>query len=91
MKTSFLRRTGTVLLPLGLAACMSPSPHVDRNLGRSVTDMRSAQILNPSADRNMVPPLGMDGGAAKAAYDQYQKSFKAPEKNSNTFLIGVGR
>jgi hypothetical protein len=91
MNQPFLRCAGTALLTLSLAGCIASAPHVDRNLGKAMTDMRNAQILNPSADRNMAPPLGMDAGAAKSAYDQYQKSFKAPEKNSNSFLIGVGR
>ncbi len=91
MNHHFLRAAGTALLPLTLAACMAPAPFVDRNIGKVVTDMRNAQVMNPGADRNMAPPLGLDGPAAKAGYDQYVKSFKAPEKNANTFLIGVGR
>jgi hypothetical protein len=79
------------LLPLTLAACMAPAPYAERNLGHAVTDMRNAQIMNPAAERNMAGPLGLDGPASKAAYDQYVKSFKAPEKNANSFLIGVGR
>ncbi|KQZ44886.1 hypothetical protein [Duganella sp. Root1480D1] len=88
MNRSLLR---AALLPLVLAGCMSPTPNVDRNLGMAATDIRNAQIMNPGADRNMAPPLGLDGPASKAAYDQYVKSFKAPEKNANSFLIGVGR
>lgn len=91
MTQHFLRAAGTALLPLTLAACMAPTPYVDRDFGKSLTDMRHAQILNPSADRNMTAPAGIDGAAAKAGYDQYQKSFRTPEKNNNTFLIGVGR
>ncbi len=79
------------LLPLTLAACMAPAPYVERNLGHAATDIRNAQIMNPAAERNMAGPLGLDGPASKAAYDQYVKSFKAPEKNANSFLIGVGR
>lgn len=91
MKRPFLRAAGAALLPLTLAACTAPAPHLERHLGQAATDMRQAQILHPAASRNMAPPLGMDAGAAKAAYDQYLKSFKAPDKNANTFLIGVGR
>ncbi|SFF92710.1 hypothetical protein SAMN05518865_106102 [Duganella sp. CF458] len=91
MKSSFLRCAGAALLPLTLAACMSGTPYVDKNLGMAATDLRNAQIMNPGADRNMAPPLGLDGPAAKAGYDQYVKSFKAPEKNTSSFLIGVGR
>lgn len=91
MNHSLLRAAGAVLLPLGLAACMAPTPYVDRNLGKSMTDMRNAQVLNPGADRNMTAPNGMDASTAKLGYDQYQKTFKAPDKSTNTFLIGVGK
>jgi hypothetical protein len=79
------------LLPLALAACSAPAPHVERNLGMATTDLRNAQVIDPAAGSGKPAPTGMDGVAAKSAYDQYQKSFKAPEKNANTFLIGVGR
>jgi len=88
MNRNYLR---AALLPLALAACVAPAPNVDHNLGMATADLRTAQILNPGAERNAKVPNGMDGTAAKSAYDQYQKSFKAPEKNTNTFLIGVGR
>jgi len=91
MKRSLLRTAAIALLPLTLAACMAPTPYVDRDLGKSMTDMRHAQYINPSADRNTTAPAGMDATAAKSGYDQYQKSFKAPERNNNTFTIGIGK
>lgn len=91
MNHSLLRMASIALLPLTLAACLAPAPYVDRDLGKTMTDMRHAQYINPGADRNMAVPAGMDATAAKSAYDQYQKSFKAPEKNGSTFLIGVGK
>lgn len=89
MKPAFLHAAGAALL-LGLAGCMAPAPYIDAHLGEAATDMRNAQIMNPGASKNMAAPNGMDGQAAKAAYDRYQKSFKAPEQNANTFTIGVG-
>jgi hypothetical protein len=85
------KRIAAALLPLFLAACTAPAPHVDRNLGMAATDLRNAQVIDPAAGSNKPAPAGMDGVAAKSAYEQYQKSFKAPEKNTNSFLIGVGR
>ena len=91
MNQHFLRAAGVALLPLSLAACSTPAPHTDRILGQSVNDMKHAQFLNPGADRNMTAPAGMPANTAKLGYDQYVKSFKAPEKNNNTFVIGLGR
>ena len=84
MNPSFLRAAGTALLPLTLAACAAPAPHADQVLGRSLTDM------NPGADRNMATASGMPAATAKLGYDQYLKSFKAPEKTSG-FTIGLGK
>jgi hypothetical protein len=91
MKTEYLRIAAIVLLPLALAACMATTPNVDAHLGEAATDMRHAQVLNPAASGNRAVPSGMDGVAAKSAYEQYQKSYKAPEKNTTSFTIGVGR
>jgi hypothetical protein len=91
MKHALLRIAAIALLPLGLASCLAPAPYVDRDLGKSMTDMRHAQYINPGADRNMTVPNGLDATAAKSGYDQYEKSFKAPEKNSTSFTIGVGK
>lgn len=91
MKPAFLRAGGAVLMVLGLASCMAPAPWVDAHLGEAVTDMRNAQVLNPTAGQRTTVPAGIDGNAARDAYENYQKSFKAPEKNNNSFSIGVGR
>ncbi|MYN03070.1 hypothetical protein GTP41_13250 [Pseudoduganella sp. DS3] len=90
MSHSFLRAAGTALLPLTLAACAVPAPHADKVLGQSLTDMKNAQVINPAADRNMATASGMPAATAKLGYDQYIKSFKAPEK-TNGFTIGLGK
>lgn len=90
MNPSFLRAAGTALLPLTLAACTAPAPHADKVLGQSLTDMKNAQVINPAADRNMATAAGMPAATAKLGYDQYIKSFKAPEKTSG-FTIGLGK
>lgn len=91
MKHALLRIAAIALLPLGLASCLAPAPYVDRDLGKTATDMRHAQYINPGADRNMTVPAGLDATAAKSGYDQYEKSFKAPDKNTANFTIGVGK
>jgi hypothetical protein len=34
---------------------------------------------------------GLDGQAARSAYDNYQKSFREPVPQSGALAIGVGR
>lgn len=86
MNRSFLR----ALLPLALAACSAPAPHTEQVLGHALTDLKNAQIINPGADRSTATAAGMPAATAKLGYDQYQKSFKAPEKTSG-FTIGLGK
>lgn len=71
-----------------LAGCATPGngPH----LGQSVNLMMAQQTMDPQAALNTNPVKGLDGKAAKSAYDAYQKSFKTPEPQSNSFTIGVG-
>ncbi|WP_342113826.1 hypothetical protein [Pseudoduganella sp. OTU4001] len=91
MNHRYYLRAGSVLLPLALAACSAPAPHTDQVLGHSLTDMKNAQVINPAADRNMATVSGMPASTAKLGYDQYTKSFKAPEKNTGGFTLGLGK
>jgi len=74
-----------------LMACSSPTPRLDAHFGESVTDMQKMQVLHPGAERTAAVPTGIDGKAAASSYEQYQKSFKAPEPKTNVFTIGVSR
>lgn len=81
-------RAISTLLLLAITGCVSTSP-VDRHFGEAVNMMKAQQTLNPTAALNADPVRGIDGQAAKSAYDQYQKSFKTPEPQPNAFTIGV--
>ena len=59
-------------------------------LGASVSLTMAQQVLDPAAGMNRDPVSGMDGQAAKSAYDHYQKTYRAPEPQPNVFTIGVG-
>ena len=78
-----------VLLALVTSAC-GTTPRLDRQFGRSVASLRTQQVINPQASGNRDPVAGMDGRAANAAYETYQKSFTAPMPQSAAFTIGVG-
>ena len=72
------------------AGCVTRSPVTDLHLGESVSLLKSHQILNPKAGLNQDPVAGIDGKAAKSAYDEYQKSFRVPVQQPNALSIGVG-
>jgi len=91
MNRPFARAAGIALLPITLAACSVPAPYMDAHIGQALSDMQKAQTLNPGADRNTTAPHGMAASTAKLTYEQYQKSFKAPEPRSSGFVIGLGR
>ena len=63
---------------LAVTGCVSPTPRLDHDFGKSVSLLKAQQILNPEASRNTDPVQGMNGKAAKSGYDEYQKSYQAP-------------
>lgn len=78
---------------LGLAVLLAgcgTTPRLDRQFGSSVAALRVQQSVHANAPLNRDPVAGMDGQAASAAYDSYQKSFSAPTPQPAAFTIGVG-
>jgi type IV pilus biogenesis protein CpaD/CtpE len=61
-------------LALLLSACAT-TPQADARFGQSVRAAVSAQIAQPDAARNPRPVLGIDGRAARAAQEHYERSF----------------
>lgn len=80
----------SLLLLLAVSGCSSMTPMLDRHFGESVNLAKAQQTLHPEASRNQDTVRGMDGKAAKSAYDAYQKSYTTPPPPSNVFAIGVG-
>ena len=78
------------MLVLATTSGCAGTPRLDRDFGRSVTALRTQQVFNPQAALNRDPVAGMDGKAANAAYESYQKSFTAPVPPTAAFTIGVG-
>ena len=91
MKRTHFFFTGALCgVALAVAGCVSLTPNLDSHFGEAVNQLKAQQTLYPEASRNTDPVSGMDGKAAKSAYNQYQKSYRAPEPPSNAFTIGVG-
>ena len=74
-----------------LSACVTTTPNYDARYGDSVQIAQARQTLDPAATmRNATNTVaGMDGRAARAAYDHYLFSFIRPEAQTNAFTIGV--
>jgi len=72
-----------------LAGCAT-SPELDRQFGDSARQNTAQQTLHPQAALNTAPVNGMDGRAAAAAYDNYQRSYTTPVADTGTLSIGVG-
>jgi len=80
---SLRRRWGLALglagwLALGLWGCCGH--HTERDYGRSVTNNRIAQIVNPEAGQKVEVGVGLPPEAAVNTYETYNKSFKPTEK-----------
>ncbi|OEZ56735.1 hypothetical protein [Duganella sp. HH105] len=82
-------------LPLActLAACAlqttPTTPHWDRNFGVAARATLAQQVVHADAGRNGDPVAGMDGRAAHAAYERYQKASSEPSPQPSAFTIGV--
>jgi len=88
--TTTLTRFTLVLAIAALAACASRSPHNDKQFGMAARSSVQQQILHPGVPSSQ-SVTGMDGAAAKSAYDNYQKSYKDPVPQTGALAIGVGR
>jgi hypothetical protein len=74
-----------------LTACVSTTPNYDARLGDAVQISLARQTIDPGATaRNASKDVaGVDGRAARAAFDRYLFSFIKPEPQANVFAIGV--
>jgi type IV pilus biogenesis protein CpaD/CtpE len=82
MNTIFPMPAVRAALPLGLALLLAgcaTTPRLDRQFGDSVRATLAQQVANPAAAHNPNPVNGIDGRAARAAQEQYEKSFGKAE------------
>jgi type IV pilus biogenesis protein CpaD/CtpE len=80
---------GVALLALALQGCRT-SPRIDDHFGEAVRANLAAQAVNPAAAANTNPAAGIDGHAARAAQQRYEKSFEQAEQASTPSIVGIG-
>jgi hypothetical protein len=73
-----------------LAACASTTPNWDQQFGSNARIALARQIIDPGAGRNTDPVAGMDGRAANAGYERYQRAFSGTTPQAPTFIINSG-
>ena len=87
MRTIFIRWAALALLACGAPGCVSTSPEWDARFGAATRSNLAAQVLDPSGAASGNPALGLDGRAARAAIDNYQRSFARPETGQPAAMV----
>lgn len=88
------RTTRWILLAPSAAAllgCASGTPVWDREFGNAVRANLATQVIDRTAGANTNPATGIDGQAARAAHDQYQRSYSRPQATPARSLIGADK
>lgn len=75
------------LLGVTLQGCSS-TPRFNDHFGASVRANLAAQVIDPAAAANTSPASGVDGAAARAAHERYQRSFKETDASAASPLVG---
>jgi outer membrane murein-binding lipoprotein Lpp len=84
-----LAAAAAVLTGLLLQGC-SATPRFDDQFGASVRANLAAQVIDPAAAANANPVSGVDGTAALAARERYQRSFKETDRTASQPMMGGG-
>jgi type IV pilus biogenesis protein CpaD/CtpE len=75
---------------LGALQGCSSTPRFNDNFGAAVRANLSAQVIDPAAAANSSAVSGMDGAAARAAHERYERSFNDANAGANNVQLVVG-
>jgi type IV pilus biogenesis protein CpaD/CtpE len=83
------RRNALVLVSLlgALLQGCSSTPRFEDHFGTSVRANLAAQVIDPAAAANTNPASGVDGAAARAAQERYQRSFNETRSGDDHALV----
>ena len=72
-----------------LAGCAEVT-RVEMDYGTSYKLSKFNQTLNPDAEKNLDPVVGLDGQAAGKVMDRYHKEFEKPASAAPSLMINLG-
>ncbi len=81
--------TFTILMIVAVCCLSCTASRLERDYGTSAKLVKYNQILNPEAEKNLTPVVGLDGRAADKVMDKYVKGF---EKTSSApvYSLSIG-
>lgn len=77
------------MIACATAGCASRTPQWDARFGDATRAAFAQQVIHPAAAQDSRPVSGVDGQAAAASQQRYQKSFTEPPPPASVFTIGV--
>jgi type IV pilus biogenesis protein CpaD/CtpE len=90
MTRNRLAAAAAALAALLLQGCTA-TPRFEDHFGDSVRANLAAQVIDPAAAANANPASGLDGAAALAARERYQRSFKESDQQPQLLIGGSGK
>jgi type IV pilus biogenesis protein CpaD/CtpE len=84
-----ITRTIAGIAALLLLQGCSSAPRFEKNFGAAVRANLAAQTINPRGAANTNPATGIDGPAARAAHERYQRSFTQPDSAASAPLLNT--
>lgn len=84
-----ITRTIAGIAALLLLQGCSSAPRFETNFGAAVRANLAAQTIDPRGAANTNPAIGIDGPAARAAQERYQRSFVQPDSGASAPLLNT--
>jgi len=78
-----------MLLMLVLILGCGPT-RLEMDYGTSYQLQKHSQTLNPQAEKNKNPVVGLNGKAAQNAVEKYQKGFEKSTQSSTSYQFSIG-
>lgn len=91
MKTTFRLRNQLAVLPLLLLGACASTPRWDRQAGDTVRATLAAQVANPAAAHNPDPVNGIDGRAARASLQRYERAYQQAHEQTGAPAAMIGQ